>query len=127
GGDENSITAGNISVNTTLLDDPMKLKVRKNDHMFDDATQNTIDGQGDGDRALAIASLRDKLFNISDIGKTINSREDFFNPNKGGSELINNGLDINSAKSGTKIESQYKNMVTTVGIRSQEAAREADN
>ena len=119
--------AGNISVNTTLLDDPMKLKVRKNDHMFDDATQNTIDGQGDGDRALAIASLRDKLFNISDIGKTINSREDFFNPNKGGSELINNGLDINSAKSGTKIESQYKNMVTTVGIRSQEAAREADN
>lgn len=127
GGDEESINAGNISVNTTLLDDPMKLKVRKNDHMFDDGTQNTIDGQGDGDRALAIASLRDKLFNISDIGKTINSREDFFNPNKGGSELINNGLDINNAKGGTKIESQYKNMVTTVGIRSQEAAREADN
>ncbi|BAK81039.1 flagellar hook-associated protein FlgK [Candidatus Arthromitus sp. SFB-rat-Yit] len=127
GGDENSITAGNISINKTLLDDPMKLKVRKNDHMFDDGTQNSIDGQGDGDRALAIASLRDKLFNISDIGKTINSREDFFNPNKGGSELVNNGLDITNAKSGVKIESQYKNMVTTVGIRAQESAREADN
>lgn len=127
GGGEESINAGNISINKTLIDDPLKLKVRKNDHLVDDGTQNTIDGQGNGDRAFAIASLRDKLFNVSDIGKTINSRQDFFNPDKGGSKFEDNGLSIGDSVKGTKIESQYKNMVTTVGIRAQEATREADN
>lgn len=127
GGAEETINAGNISINKTLIDDPLKLKVRKNDHLVNDGTQNTIDGQGNGDRAFAIASLRDKLFNVSDIGKTIHNRQDFFNPDKGGSKFEDNGLSIGDSPKGTKIESQYKNMVTTVGIRSQEASREADN
>ena len=95
--------------------------------MFQDGTKNNLDGQGNGERALAIASLRETLFNISDIGKTINSREDFFDQTKGGSEFSNNGLSIGDSSKGTKIESQYKNIVTTLGIKSQEASREADN
>ncbi len=127
GGSEDTIDASNITINQKLMDDPLKLKVSKNDHMFDDGTQNGIDGKGNGDRALAIAGIRDKLFNISDIGKTINSRKDFFDPNKGGSEFKDNGLDIKDSSRGVKIEAQYKNMVTTVGIRVQEVSRETDN
>lgn len=124
---EAEITAGNISINKELLNQPLKLKVREHDNMFPDGIQNNIDGQGNGDRALAIASLREKLFNVSDIGKTINSREDFFNVAKGGNEFKNNGLEIVNSNKGIKIEAQYKNIVTTVGIRSQETGREADN
>lgn len=124
---EGEITAGNITINRELLEEPLKLKVRENDHMFENGMKNDIDGQGNGERALAIASLRETLFNISDIGKTINSREDFFDQAKGGSEFSNNGLSIGDSSKGTKIESQYKNIVTTLGIKSQEASREADN
>lgn len=124
---EGEITAGNITINRELLEEPLKLKVRENDHMFENGMKNDIDGQGNGERALAIASLRETLFNISDIGKTINSREDFFDQAKGGSEFSNNGLSIGDSSKGTKIELQYKNIVTTLGIKSQEASREADN
>lgn len=124
---EFEINAGNISINRELLEEPLKLKVRENDHLFQDGTKNNLDGQGNGERALAIASLRETLFNISDIGKTINSRADFFDQTKGGSEFSNNGLSIGDSSKGTKIESQYKNVVTTLGIKSQEASREADN
>lgn len=124
---ESEITAGNISINRELLNQPLKLKVREHDNMFPDGIQNNIDGQGNGDRALAIASLREKLFNVSDIGKTINSREDFFDPTKGGNEFKNSGLEIVNSNKGIKIESQYKNIVTTIGIRAQETGREADN
>lgn len=124
---EAEINAGNISINKELLEEPLKLKVRENDHMFQDGTKNNLDGQGNGERALAIASLRETLFNISDIGKTINSRADFFDQTKGGSEFSNNGLSIGDSSKGIKIESQYKNVVTTLGIKSQEASREADN
>lgn len=124
---ESEITAGNITINKELLDQPLKLKVREHDNLFQDGIQNNIDGQGNGDRALAIASLREKGFNISDIGKTINSREDFFDTTKGGNEFKNNGLEIVNSNKGVKIETQYKNIVTTLGIRSQETSREADN
>lgn len=124
---ESEINAGNISINKELLEEPLKLKVRENDHLFEDGTKNNIDGQGNGSRALAIASVREVLFNISDIGKTINSREDFFNKAKGGSEFKNNGLSIENSDKGVRIESQYKNIVTTLGIKSKEATREADN
>lgn len=124
---EAEINAGNISINKELLEEPLKLKVRENDHMFQDGTKNNLDGQGNGERALAIASLRETLFNISDIGKTINSRADFFDQTKGGSQFSNNGLSIGDSSKGIKIESQYKNVVTTLGIKSQEASREADN
>lgn len=124
---ETEINAGNISINKELLEEPLKLKVRENDHLFEDGTKNNIDGQGNGSRASAIASVREVLFNISDIGKTINSREDFFNKTKGGSEFKNNGLSIENSDKGVRIESQYKNIVTTLGIKSKEASREADN
>ncbi len=124
---EIEINAGNISINSEILQSPLKLKVRENDHMFEDGTKNNIDGQGNGDRAFAIASIRENLFNISEIGKTINSRQDFFDLNKGGSEFMNNGLSIKNVDAGISIESKYKNIVTKIGIETQEAEREADN
>ena len=124
---EKEITAGNISINRELIDNPQKLKVRENDHMFQDGTKNTIDGVGNGKRALAIASLRETTFNILEIGKNIKSREDFFTKDKGGNDFENNGLDISSSNNGEKIEGNYKNIVTTLGINTREAARDADN
>ena len=124
---EVEIIAGNITINKELLKNPLKLKVRENDHMFVDGTQNDIDGQGNAERALAIVAMREKLFNISDIGKTIKSREDFFDTTKGGSELSNNGLTISDSSKGVKLESQYENAVTSIGIKVQETSREADN
>lgn len=124
---ESEITAGNITLNKDLLEHPEKLKVKLHDNNFDDGSQNNIDGADNADRALAIATLRESLFNISDIGKTINSRQDFFDPSKGGSSLDANGLKIENAVNGVKLETQYKNAITTVGIRANEASREADN
>lgn len=124
---EAEITAGNITINKDLLDHPLKLKVKLHDNNFKDGTQNDVDGADNADRALAIATLRESLFNISDIGKTINSRRDFFDKSKGGNSLDVNGLKIEDASNGVKIESQYKNAITTVGIRASEAGREADN
>lgn len=126
-GAESEINAGNITINKELLEQPLKLKVREHDNNFDDGTQNNIDGQGNGVRAAAMSSLRETLFNISDIGKTINNREDFFDKTKGGVEFKNNGLSISGSEKGVRIESQYKNMVTSIGIKSKEASREADN
>lgn len=124
---EAEITAGNISINKTLINDPSKLKVREHDNAFDDPNKNTIDGEGNGKRAMAIVSLRDTAFNVLDIGKTINSREDFFDKTKGGNEISADGLTITSSPKGEKIEGKYKNIVTTLGINTREAKRKADN
>ena len=124
---EGEITAGNISINKELINDPLKLKVRENDHLFEDGSKNNIDGEGNGKRALAVVSLRESMFNILGIGKTINSREEFFNTTKGGNEFKDNGLTIGDAKKGENIETNYKNIVTSLGINTREATRKADN
>ena len=124
---ESDINAGNISINTELLKDVMKIKTRANDNSFAYANQNTIDGEGNGDRALAIAQLRSTLIRVQDFGENVNSREDLFNPSKGGATLSNNGMTISSNTSGMKLDGYFKDVIDKLGVTSQEAERMVTN
>lgn len=123
---EGDINAGNISVNKEILNDVMNIKTRTNDYQYVSAKENIIDGNKDGERALAIAKLRDSLIRVQDMGYTINSREDLFDPTKGGSTLSNN-MSIENNINGTKVDSYYKDTIVKLGISSLESKRMVKN
>ena len=116
---ENKITAKNITINKEILADVMKIKTKTNDCSFAYTSENNIDGEGDGARALAIAQLRNTLLGIQDIGITIKSREDI--------SLSNYGMTIATNNSGTTIDAYYKDIIDRLGVQSQEAARQVSN
>lgn len=118
---ENEITAGNISINEQILHDVMQIKTRTNDDKFAYEKDNNIDGETDGNRALAIAQLRNKLIKIQDVNNTINSRADLFDPNKGGNTL--NGLEFESNTNGMTVDGYFKDVIDELGIQTQEAKR----
>lgn len=122
---ESDITAGNISINKEILQDVMKIKTRTNDNEYPYTSENLEDGEDDGNRALAIAQLRDKLILISSIGSNIKSRSDLFDSLKGKNEL--NGLEFKSNPNGTKIDSFFKDTINKLGIQEQEARRMVKN
>lgn len=124
---ESDITAENITINKLIIDDPMKIKTRSNDDRFAYASENNIDGETDGERALAIAKIRSSMIKFQDIGVSINSRADMFNMSKGGNILSNNGMDIQSNINGMSIESYYKDNIDRLGVQSQEAQRMVKN
>ena len=124
---EEEISAKNISINTEILNDVMKIKTKTNDYMFAYTSDNYIDGEGDGDRALAIANLRDTMFRIQDINENIVSRKDLFDPNKGGSSLQNNNMAIAGDTSGMKLDGYFKDTIDRLGVQSQEAQRMVKN
>ena len=124
---EEEITAANITINTAILEDPMKLKTRTNDSEFAYASENYIDGETDGERALAIAQLRDSMIKFQDIGVSVNSRADMFDLSKGGNRLTNNGMKIENNTSGMSIEDFYKDGIDRLGVQSQEAQRMVEN
>jgi flagellar hook-associated protein 1 len=118
---ENSITAGNISVNKELIYGVMKLKTRTKDDEFKLAGQNDIDGETDGARALAIAGLRNALMTIDGITNTT-TRASFIN-----GKLKENGLGIDSNVSGMKIDNYFRDTVDRLGIQTQQAKRMVRN
>jgi flagellar hook-associated protein 1 FlgK len=118
---EKEITAGNISINEELLHDVMKIKTRTHDDQFAYGQDNNIDGETDGNRALAIAQIRDKLMRIQDINISIFSREDLFDPDKGGNSL--NELEFESKPGGMTIDNNFKDIVDQLGVQGQEAKR----
>lgn len=124
---EQEINAGNITINAELLKDVMKIKAKLNDNSYAFAGDNTVDGEGNGDRALAIAQLQNTLLRVQDFGENINSREDMFNPAKGGATLTNNGMKISSDTSGMKLDAFFKDMIDKLGVQSQEAERMVTN
>ncbi|WP_297517648.1 flagellar hook-associated protein FlgK [uncultured Clostridium sp.] len=124
---ESEITAANITINTGILEDPMKLKTRSNDNEFAYASENYIDGETDGERALAIARLRDSMLKFQDIGTSIHTRADMFDLSKGGNRLVNNGMTIENNTSGMSLESYYKDGIDRLGVQSQESQRMLEN
>ena len=124
---EQDITAENISVNFEILKDEMKIKTRTNDDKFSSAQRNNIDGEKDGNRALAIAKLRNTLIKIQDIGTVIKRREDLFNPFKGGNNLLNNGLEIENNISGMTLDNYFKDTIDRLGVQADEAKRMVKN
>lgn len=124
---ESEINAGNISINKEILKDVMKIKTRTNDYKYDNASENTEDGETDGERAKAIAGLRNVLMKVQDIGVNINSRKDMFDPSKGGSELTNSGMTITNNINGMTMDSYFKDTIDRLGVQSQEAKRIVKN
>lgn len=124
---EEEITAKNISINKEILEDVMKIKTKTHDDLYKYTNENTMDGDSDGARALAIAKLRDSLIRIQDINETVKTRSDMFDANKGGNSLSNNGLNVENSTSGMKIDSYFKDTIDRLGVQSQEAQRMVTN
>ena len=117
-GEEKDITAANITVNTALLDDVMKINTKY------DSTYGNIDGS----RALAIAQLRNKLIKIQDIGVTINSRADMFTSGGNGiDDTVSGKIEFTSAENGMKIDSYFKDVIGRLGVHGGEAKRMVKN
>ncbi|VYU42030.1 flagellar hook-associated protein FlgK [Clostridium tertium] len=124
---EEEITAKNISINKEILEDVMKIKTKTHDDLYKYTNENTMDGDSDGSRALAIAQLRDSLIRIQDINETVHSRSDMFDKYKGGNSLTNNGLKVENSTSGMKIDSYFKDTIDRLGVQAQEAQRMVTN
>lgn len=116
---EKDITAGNITINQEILNDVMKIKTKTNDDKFAYASENNLDGESDGARALAIANLRDSLLKVQDFGTNIKTRSDL--------NTTNNGMTITNDVSGTKLDAYFKDIIDKLGVQSQDAKRQATN
>lgn len=115
---ESEINASNITVNKELINDVMKIKTKPNDDKFDSTSDNNLDGSGDGERALAIATLKNTLIRIQDFGVTINSRSDL---------TMIDSMNVKSDNSGSAITNYYSELINKLGIQAQDADREVTN
>lgn len=109
GGTEDEINASNIAVNPEIIKDAMKIIVGKDKNS----------GESDNSRALAIAGLKDSLIMIQEIGATINTRAELIAIN--GFDITPNEFFIKSNIQGMKMDSYFKDMVSSVGVKGQEA------
>lgn len=109
GGTEDEINASNIAVNPEIIKDAMKIIVGKDKNS----------GESDNSRALAIAGLKDSLIMIQEIGGTINTRAELIAIN--GFDITPNEFFIKSNIQGMKMDSYFKDMVSSVGVKGQEA------
>ncbi len=115
GGSEEEITAGNISVNKEIINDVMKIKVGKGDNP--EAT--------DGNRALAIANLRNVKLDIQSINsKTTRAGV------LGDKMVFDAKLGVNtisSSSNGMTISGFFANTVLTLAGQKQTATRNVTN
>lgn len=124
---EGSITAKNLTINKEILNDVMKIKTKTHDSDFSYTSENGIDAEGDGARALAIASLRTSLIRIQDFGVNINSRSDMFKDGKGGCTLTNYGMTISGDTSGMSFDSYYQDAIDKLGVQASAANNTVTN
>lgn len=109
--DDYEISAKNITVNKELINDVFKLNCK----------DNTDSAEKNGERAQAIASLISVKMDISNINiDSLDSREKFFNLN---TELKFDGVNITGNSSGKTMDSYYKDMISQLGTKAQEANR----
>lgn len=111
---DEGISAKNIKVNQALIDDVYKLNCSSSD----DA------GERNGDRAQAIANLLSTKFDVGELG-TVTNRDEFFN--KSGASLSDDGVNIKGSETGKTTSNYYKDMISTLGTKAQEANRRATN
>lgn len=119
---EQDITAANITINKAILEDPMRIKTAA----LYDSNGNSLTGESDGTRALAMQMLRDKLMAIQDVNNAT-KREDFLtsdifkqDPN------VKNLLTVSNNVGGMTLDSYFKDTVNKVGIQEQQARRMVD-
>jgi len=113
---ETEITAGNISVNSIIIKNPMLIKVGIGN------TPGTIDGT----RASAIAQLKDVKFEIQGITPT-STRKDFIDANgfvEGNESKLPT---FTSASDGMTIGSYFTGIVNSLAIQVQDAKQNVTN
>lgn len=120
--DYDGITAGNITMNSDILKNVMLIQ----------AGASKASGSTDGDRALALASLRDFGLNIDNIqsGKkkdgSVYDYKAFVEEHLGttaGGEVPK----FNTIDGGVKVEGFFKNTINKLGVQSEEATRIVKN
>lgn len=115
---EEEITAGNISINEVILKDVMNIKAGKGDAA----------GESDGNRALAIAMLRDVRLDLQGIDSK--NRDSFLNPIAGSifnSDPVLGVKVIASNAGGMTVNSYFKDTVNRLAVQTQEAKRIVKN
>ena len=112
---ETGITAGNISVNKSIIDDVMSFSVGK----------DSTSGPTDGSRALAIAQLKDVKLNIQAIDSST-SRSDFLNTSLNPDATLGVNT-ITSASDGRTISAYFGDTINRLAIQTQEATRIGTN
>lgn len=116
------INAGNITMNSDILDNVMLIQ----------AGANKDSGSTDGDRALALASLRDFGLNIDSIqsGKKKDGSVydyDAFVEEHLGITAEGDVPQFNTIDGGVKVEGFFKNTINKLGVQSEEATRIVKN
>ncbi|AOR22899.1 flagellar hook-associated protein FlgK [Clostridium taeniosporum] len=109
---EEKISAKNITVNKYLLENVSLLNASSKD----DA------GEGNGERALAIASLRNVKMNLSKF-KDIDSRADFLSNSQ---VNFDDEINIIGSKDGSTINAYYKEIINNLGVNAETASRDVD-
>ncbi len=103
--DTTGITAGNITINSTLLNDPTQVVTGK----------YTDSASGDGTRALAISQLGNVKFDMQDMSATPLTNNS--------STTDSNGIQTYSSDSnGTTVSGYYTNKITAMGTDASEAS-----
>ncbi|WP_346895303.1 flagellar hook-associated protein FlgK [Clostridium sp. UBA7503] len=120
--DYDGITAGNIVMNSDILKNVMLIQ----------AGASKGSGSTDGDRALALASLRDFGLNIDSIQsgkKKDGSVYDYkaFVEEHLGITAEGNVPKFNTIDGGVKVEGFFKNTINKLGVQSEEATRIVKN
>lgn len=120
--DYDGITAGNITMNSDILKNVMLIQ----------AGASKASGSTDGDRALALASLRDFGLNIDSIqsGKKKDGSVydyDAFVEEHLGITAEGDVPKFNTIDGGVKVEGFFKNTINKLGVQSEEATRIVKN
>lgn len=126
GANENAITAGNITLNSVIENDPSKI-------ITGVSNDPTVSGVDDGTRALAIAGLQSSLLDVQDITSS-STRKKFLSSTL---EPTSTDLFTNDSTLGIKIvknntngvttDSYFNNLVDNLGIKEQKAQRMVQN
>lgn len=122
---EADITAGNITVNQAILDDPMKIKTAAKY----DGNNKPLTGESDGSRAVAVETLRDSLMTIQNIDSDNSTKTKKSNFLDGIFEL-NSKIGVNTIinkTGGMTLDSYFKDTVDRLGIQEQEAKKTVTN
>ncbi|MCQ2018573.1 flagellar hook-associated protein FlgK [Clostridium butyricum] len=113
---DDGVNAKNITVNKNLINDVSKL----NCGSTNDA------GEKNGDRAQAIADLLTTKINLSELSDVNElDRKKFFD--KSGISLDTAGISVEGSKDGKTVHSYYKDMISQLGTKAQEANRKVAN
>lgn len=116
----NGITAGNITMNSEILNNVMLIQ----------AGANKGSGSTDGDRALALASLRDFGLNIDSIQSGKKGADDYKYVDFVKEHFETTAGEVPKFKTidgGVKVEGFFKNTINKLGVQSEEATRIVKN